>query len=318
MEALPFTPGVAILHYGPNEEHKTPSPMPEVNQIPHLLRLLDDDSPAVREMVTAELLRFGAALSENLSQSEIILTPEQSAQIHALLRDHAVNLLRRRWSAIASIADGADKLEAALGALGEYLEEGHGASRLTKELDSLADEFLAVPGAHDARALAGFLFRGEGHSGRHHDGLRGVGKEDYYRASNSDLLRVLEEGKGIPISLVSIYILVGKRAGLDIRGCNLPGHFLASAIVGGKPVLVDCFHAGRIIDEDDIASLTTSTRITLEDLLRLECTGEVILARVIRNLQNAYRLTSDDANLQLMHELLLPLSNEEDDPSDTE
>lgn len=56
-------------------------------------------------------------------------------------------------------------------------------------------------------------------------GLRG-NRNDYYAPENSYLQCVLATGLGIPISLASVAILVGRRLELPVYGIGSPGHFL--------------------------------------------------------------------------------------------
>src|SRR3989442_4073691 len=51
-------------------------------------------------------------------------------------------------------------------------------------------------------------------------------REEYYDPRNSFLNDVLERRVGIPITLAVLYIAVGERAGLPVRGVGMPGHFL--------------------------------------------------------------------------------------------
>src|SRR5919198_3871448 len=51
-------------------------------------------------------------------------------------------------------------------------------------------------------------------------------QENYYDTRNSFLNEVLERKTGIPITLSVVYLEVGRRAGLDIRGVGFPGHFV--------------------------------------------------------------------------------------------
>ncbi len=56
-------------------------------------------------------------------------------------------------------------------------------------------------------------------------GFRG-NTEQYYDARNSYLNEVLDRRTGIPITLSLVYIEVARRAGLDVEGVGLPGHFV--------------------------------------------------------------------------------------------
>ena len=54
-------------------------------------------------------------------------------------------------------------------------------------------------------------------------GLRG-NSGDYYNADNSYLNRVLEQKKGIPITLAVIYLLVARRLSVPVQGVGAPHH----------------------------------------------------------------------------------------------
>ena len=49
---------------------------------------------------------------------------------------------------------------------------------------------------------------------------------DYYDPRNSYLNDVIERRLGIPITLSIVYIEIGQRLGLALRGVSFPGHFL--------------------------------------------------------------------------------------------
>ncbi len=57
------------------------------------------------------------------------------------------------------------------------------------------------------------------------EGFRG-NSENYHDPRNSYLNQVIYRKQGIPITLTLVYMEVGRRAGLDLRGVGLPGHFI--------------------------------------------------------------------------------------------
>src|SRR5271156_2068823 len=71
------------------------------------------------------------------------------------------------------------------------------------------------------RGLCRYLF--------HDMGFRG-NLQAYYDARNSYFNDVLDRRTGIPISLSAVVMAVGARAGLNIAGVGLPGHFVVKAI----------------------------------------------------------------------------------------
>jgi regulator of sirC expression with transglutaminase-like and TPR domain len=114
---------------------------------------------------------------------------------------------------------------------------------------------------------------------------------EYYDPRNSLLNRVLERGTGIPITLSIVYVEVGRRAGLEVEGVGLPGHYVVRATPpGGEPVLVDPFN-GRATDAEECQQrldLIYGGQVTLGDE-HLRATGtRATLARVLGNLKAVY------------------------------
>ena len=73
---------------------------------------------------------------------------------------------------------------------------------------------------------------------------------DYNDPANSMIDRVLENRRGIPISLSVVLMEVARRCGVDVVGIGMPGHFLAALAPeeGGDPELfIDPFNAGRLM-----------------------------------------------------------------------
>ena len=115
--------------------------------------------------------------------------------------------------------------------------------------------------------------------------LRGAGGADpraHYLHS------VLERGAGIPIACGAIWIGVGRRAGVDVSGVGLPGHF----VVRVGSTLVDAFGGGDVLDADDARRLVGralgSDPVDLDaEWLRPQPVRD-ILARMSRNLRGCY------------------------------
>jgi regulator of sirC expression with transglutaminase-like and TPR domain len=107
------------------------------------------------------------------------------------------------------------------------------------ELDGMAHEArMPLEGdlAQRVKSLSRYLF--------HELGLRG-NERNYYDARNSYLNEVLDRRIGIPITLSAVTIAVGRRAGLQVFGVGLPGHFIVKASQGGEEILFDPYHSGR-------------------------------------------------------------------------
>ncbi len=277
--------------------------MADPKQLPHLVRLLDDESEIVRHSVLQELESFGPTLRRELAHQRVRLSSDQEHLMSTLLDDHRRDRLRQLWPEWKTLSDDKQRLEAALSLLSEFLSNFYVQTSLTTLLDQLVSEFGRTQKKRDALTLSRFLF--------HEKRFEGVAQADYYDPQNNNLIYVIQEKQGIPISLACLYILIGYRLGLRIEGCNLPGHFLATAVNNGEKVLVDCYHGGRIIDNRDLAALNIAAPVTMADLVRLECGADAIVARVLRNLVHSYKQLNEEANMQLFLELLEVMPDED-------
>ncbi len=124
----------------------------------------------------------------------------------------------------------------------------------------------------------------------------GGNTEDYENLDNGFLHKVLDTRRGWPIIVSAIWIEVGRRAGLEMQGVGLPGHFLVYA--GGQ--LVDPFHFGEAIGSDEAARLVADAlggKPRLEPAWLAPVDTRAILLRIIANLDHAYRERGDGSNL---------------------
>lgn len=153
------------------------------------------------------------------------------------------------------------------------------------ELAAMAQEVRhRLRGSLEARVkvLCRYLF--------HDMGFRG-NQRDYYDARNSYLNEVLDRRTGIPITLSAVAMAIGSRAGLEVVGVGLPGHFVARAVADGQEILFDPFHGGKRLTGDDCARRVQSTTgLPFEataDALRPAPLG-VIVQRMLTNLKGIY------------------------------
>jgi regulator of sirC expression with transglutaminase-like and TPR domain len=68
--------------------------------------------------------------------------------------------------------------------------------------------------------------------------------DNYYDPRNSFLNEVLERRVGIPISLSILYIEIGCRVGLSLRGVSFPGHFLVKCKLDDGLIVLDPYCRG--------------------------------------------------------------------------
>jgi regulator of sirC expression with transglutaminase-like and TPR domain len=68
----------------------------------------------------------------------------------------------------------------------------------------------------------------------------------------SCLNRVVETGRGIPISLSLLYMAVARRVGIDLKGVAAPGHFLCRYETSHGPLFVDAYEGGRVLTLEQV------------------------------------------------------------------
>src|SRR6478735_12527071 len=123
--------------------------------------------------------------------------------------------------------------------------------------------------------------------------------ENYYDPRNSFLHEVLERRVGIPISLSILYIEVGRRAGLPLRGVSFPGHFLVKCKVDDGLIVLDPYCRGVSLSLNDLQQRLREvqggevSRAIIAGML-VSANKKEILARVLRNLKAIYVERQDD------------------------
>lgn len=151
--------------------------------------------------------------------------------------------------------------------------------------------------------------------------LRFVGNvDDYYDPRNSYLNDVLERRTGIPLTLSILYLEVGKRLGLNLKGVSFPGHFLVKLSVKRGQLVLDPFIGGEAQSEAELRQRLAQVmpageagKVPIDRFLNPASSRQVI-ARMLRNLKNIYLQAEQlEQALAVMHRMLLvmPESAEE-------
>jgi regulator of sirC expression with transglutaminase-like and TPR domain len=174
-----------------------------------------------------------------------------------------------------------------------------------QRLDAMAQAVGASLAGSAEAAIAGLnrvLFEEEGFRGN---------TREYYDPRNSFLNDVLDRRTGIPISLSTVYIAVGRRAGIAVHGVGLPGHFVVRVRTAGGDALVDPFHGGTVLTPQDCQARLDRIyggRVRMAADMLAPCPPRSVLSRTLRNLKAIY-LKADDHERALRSAELLVLLN---------
>ena len=128
-------------------------------------------------------------------------------------------------------------------------------------------------------------------------------RDDYGSLDNSNLARVLECRRGIPITLGVVLIQVARVSGHQAVGINFPGHF----IVEVDDVLVDPFVLAPLNRREFLERLPASTRQASERVLFTPASPVAVGLRMLNNVKLAFSreaawhktLDAIDAQLEL-------------------
>ncbi len=271
------------------------------NQKNSLFRLLSEDDPSTLSMVKQQLIEKG---EDGVPEMEGWLK-----EVHGMPAErHLAEVLDRlkhghchsdflQFCGRAGASNDFD-LEEASFLLSSTEYPSTDMSQYRRMLDELAEEVRLQTGQEgnpsEIRALSFVL----------HEKRRFRGNRDrYYEAENTYLNRVLERRVGIPITLSLIYILLGKRLGIDICGVALPGHF----IVGWQEKFFDPFNHGRLLSADACKQLVESHGHEFRPEHLNPAPSRQVLTRLLMNLSRVYEIEEDRPRLARIRQYLQAL-----------
>lgn len=154
-------------------------------------------------------------------------------------------------------------------------------------LDAMAAEVRARIGCVEdphrlIASLSNYLFQEQGFHGN---------TDDYYDPRNSFLNDVLDRRTGIPITLSTVYIELGRRLGVRLVGVGMPGHFLVKYAGPDEEIVIDPFHQGTIVSPAEcqrILDRIYDGKLAFDPHFLATLGTRQILARMLNNLKAIY------------------------------
>lgn len=143
-----------------------------------------------------------------------------------------------------------------------------------------------------------------------HDLGFGVNANDYYDPDNSFVHNVLRTRRGIPISIGVLWLELARGLGLNAYGVSFPGHFMLKVVMAQGQVMLDPL-TGRSFSSieltEQLQTLMPRLHGMSDDSVPLgafihSAKAREIIARMLRNLKEIYRVQQD-------HERLLGVQN---------
>jgi len=223
-----------------------------------LAGLLDDPAPIVQEALKSEFKRLGTAGRLLLQSILMEAEGEQRRCAESLLESiYGPDPSRMLMEFIQSLQY---ELESGLILINRVINPDLDVNALREQLDALAarcTQLLVHPLSplEQCKVINRVLF--------HEEGFRGE-LEWQGNPRSSCLGKVLEEKKGSPSILTSIYILVAQRIGLDLEPIALPGQFMVGCFKMDWPVYIDPFQNGRTRSLEEMYAMLVDLEIEPE------------------------------------------------------
>jgi len=139
-------------------------------------------------------------------------------------------------------------------------------------------------------------------------GFEGAQGEQYSTVDSMCVNRVLDNRRGIPITLSLLWMAVAKRAGLRLVPVYLPAHLMVRPDCEGMEVLVDPYGGGEVMFVEDaeerLAGFFNASGVKIDRLFLEDATVKprTFLTRLLTNLKQVYYNKGEYDNALLMAE----------------
>ena len=251
----------------------------EVSEIKSLISLLDDEDESIYSVVRERLLSYKESalvflpfIEEKNTVAEKRLSEVRELLIRSSFKDQ-LRKVKRNEEGDIDLEEGvflfARQRYIDLD-VSPYIEQLNlFASELKAKISSVQDETEIL-----RRVISFFseekLFVGN--------------RQDYYSEENHYINRVLDTKIGIPLTLSVIYLLVGLRINLPLKGIGLPGHFILRFSFGSSHIYFDPFNAGKILSHSDCEAIVKNLGFNFIEAYLQPVSNRQILERMLRNI----------------------------------
>ncbi len=253
------------------------------SQIRALIRLLSDDDERIVKTIAGKLVDMGSTAVPLLQEAEIE-DPDLAARVTTILEEIRGGRLEQELTDLVGRGD--DKIDLQEGAflIARYAYPNLDQGQWIRRLDQMAADVRGcigprASGEETVKILGRYLFNELGFNGN---------TRNYYEPDNSFLNRVLERRTGIPISLSTIYLLIGQRLRLPVVGIGMPGHFLVKYDSDRYKIFIDCFNGGTLLTERNCLRFLTEAGYGFDDRYLQQSSNRAILIRTVKNLVAIY------------------------------
>lgn len=266
-----------------------------------MLRLLDDETPVVREALMNRLVLLNGDVSEWIGECGAVLDERHLEFLVAALAPGRRRRLEEEWLApvggAAALGDDWEHVECLLRNLSDFLHDGVTLRpALPDGLDLLAEEAEEI-GVDSPESLRVFLFR---------EGAYLLNNDHEMDPRNLDLAWVIGSGRSDALGLCLLYLLLARRLELDVAAVDHPGHFFCRIHEDGRAYLVDCCARGTLHPLDELLRRSDISRAEKRFLESTVGPGTVLL-RVLHDLDLKLRKSGREEDAEVVGRLRMML-----------
>ncbi|MEZ4773983.1 MAG: transglutaminase family protein [Bacteroidia bacterium] len=277
--------------------------MPRREDLPFLLKLLEDESPVVQAQVQEALRSFGPRLDQEVIPFLIGMEPEIVEKVRNFCQELRSNEFSDTWLGWLDMEDEKAALEYVLIRLALF-ENGSLAYSIPQILDELGEEFIRTGHPVNATSLMEFLFQRKA--------FRSPTLEDHNHLYDN-LLFVLKSHQGSQLALSCLAILVGKRVGIHLDGINIQGNFMAISFENENMSMFNSFNMGKPLARASVMYIEEAFRRNQIAPFHMKAQVHEIVTQILKNAidihQKKNRLNEAKQFILLYRELLTELKN---------
>ena len=277
----------------------------EIQELNHLIKLLDDEDEEIYENIKKRFLLYGEESKNFLSEftkSEDFLIAERSKEIITLLDFKLVeNKIRELFLNKKNL------LERAVFLISEFGYPNVDFDNYKMIIDKIAFDIGSRIGRKIKKVSSAFekikifneyLFQRKGFKGN---------TENYNETDNLYINKVIDRKMGIPVSLSILYLLIAYRLKLPIYGVNLPSHFIVKYQDDKEELFIDPFNQGIVISRKEAVKFLKQLGLSEEEFNSISFLNNSnerdIIKRYINNLIHVYEKNNEKLKAEQLKQL---------------
>ncbi len=276
--------------------------MTSKTEIESLLFLMDDPDPFVQESVEHRLQELGERAVPLLDEYQSELNgPKEKKRVNKVIHRLTFDTLE---SDFIEVLEGGLKtrksLETAIFTLARFGKPTLRISNYQHKLDHFAEMVgpqirYKLDDKRKMKRLLKFVFEDLNFRGD---------TEHYHSPQNCFLNQVIDQRKGLPISLSLVVMFIAHRLEMPFFGINMPIHFMLNYVGDKEELLIDPYDNGAIVTYDQCYFFLKKNNIDARPEHFQIATNVDIVLRSIRNLIHSYEREEELERVEDLRKLL--------------